>query len=95
MAVTEGQKIWDAFKRVALYKDLKELYNKCLPPINTFEDRLSMFHTELEQMKSIMTRFDELILTKSDKAQLKKAKERFAKEYIQKNVNDEFVSDTV
>ena len=44
-------------------------------------------------MKSMMARFDELITKKSSKAQLIKAKERFAKEYIQKDVNDEFVKD--
>jgi len=34
-------KIWDEFKNYALYQDLKDLYAKVLPPLSTFESKMT------------------------------------------------------
>ena len=42
----EGSRLWGNFSRFAVYDDLKELYQKCLPAISIFEDKLQDFETE-------------------------------------------------
>lgn len=36
MEKTKGDLLWNEFQRYALYDDLKDLYKKCLPRIQTF-----------------------------------------------------------
>lgn len=43
----EGKLIWANFQKYAVYNDLSDLYNRCLPSISSFEDKLHEFHTEL------------------------------------------------
>lgn len=36
----EGQKIWRQFQRFAEYEDLKDLYQKVVPPLSEFQEHL-------------------------------------------------------
>lgn len=36
----ETKKIWDEFKNYSSYNDLKELYNKVLPQMLTWEEKM-------------------------------------------------------
>lgn len=44
----DGQKIWRHFQRFAEYSDLKSLYDKCIPAISRFEERLIDFQGQLK-----------------------------------------------
>lgn len=39
-SVEETQQVWDNFNRFAFYEDLKDLYNRTLPELSRFEERL-------------------------------------------------------
>ena len=70
--VTDGLK--EDLKRHALYDDLKELYEKTLTPIKTFQDAVSHFRTENEQMKAIIRQFDQTISKKASKVDINNLK---------------------
>lgn len=40
MTEKEGQTIWANFQKYAIYDDLKDLYQRCVPAISSFEDKL-------------------------------------------------------
>jgi hypothetical protein len=63
----EGSRIWGNFSRFALYDDLKELYNRCMPAISGFQDELSDSVTEMTKLKTIIRRFDENLSDKVNK----------------------------
>ena len=39
MTIEEGQKIWANFSKFAVYDDLRDLYQRCVPEIAKFEDK--------------------------------------------------------
>lgn len=41
--IEDGKRIWRHFKRFAEYDDLKDLYQKVMPEIAKFEERLHDF----------------------------------------------------
>lgn len=55
-------------QRFAEYQDLKELYNRVMPEIVKFEDKIIQFNLELDQNRAIIRQFDENLTKKSDKA---------------------------
>ena len=63
----EGSRIWGNFNRFAVYDDLKQLHNLCIPSISKFEDQLMDFVTDISKLKMIVRRFDEVISEKSSK----------------------------
>jgi len=63
----EGSRLWGNFSRFAVYDDLKELYQRCLPAISKFEDQLQDFVTDSAKLKLVVRRFDEVISTKASK----------------------------
>jgi predicted nuclease with TOPRIM domain len=91
MPMTEQKKIYDFFKKYAQYKDLKDLYKKTVPEISKFEDKLAEFYTEVEKMKMIMTRFDEVLVNKANKEALLILKDFINDEFARKDANDTFV----
>jgi hypothetical protein len=91
LPMTEGRKIYDMFKKYAMYKDLKELYKKCIPAIGQFEDKLSEYYTEQEKMKLILERFDEILNNKANKESITILKSFVQDEFARKDANDRFV----
>lgn len=59
--------IWKHFQRFAEYNDLKDLYNKCVPELAKFEERVLDFQTELDKHQLVIRRFDETVATKASK----------------------------
>jgi hypothetical protein len=41
-------KLWSEFDNYSKFDDMKELYNKVLPPLRSFEDKMLMMSTEYE-----------------------------------------------
>ena len=39
----DGKRIWRHFQRFAEYNDLKDLYNKCIPELVRFEQKIIDF----------------------------------------------------
>ena len=65
MENSEGVKLWKNFDHFAVYEDMKDLYQKTIPQISKFDDKLNSFKVELNQEKEIMRRFDEILCTKA------------------------------
>ena len=53
--------LWKNFERFALYSDFRDLYDKTLPEIVKFEQRIINITKDMEDSKSIITSFDKLI----------------------------------
>lgn len=78
----EGTKIWKHFQRFAEYDDLKDLYNKCIPELAKFEQRIFDFQAENEKVTLMMRRFDEVISSKTNKAAMKDIYEYMETNYM-------------
>jgi predicted nucleic acid-binding Zn-ribbon protein len=63
----EGSRLWGNFSRFAVYDDLKELYQRCLPPISNFEETLKDYSDEIAKIKIMVRSFDETLSAKSNK----------------------------
>ena len=59
--------IWRNFTRFAMYDDLKDLYNKCLPELAKFEIKMGQYETDAKKQELMIARFDEVLATKSNK----------------------------
>ena len=57
----DAKHIWEHFQRFAEYKDLKDLYHKCLPEIAKFEQRIINFQTENDKFVDILNTFDKTL----------------------------------
>jgi hypothetical protein len=64
---TDGKKIWEHFQRFAEYSDLKDLYNKCIPPLAKFEQKLIDYESEYVKITQVVARFDENLFKKASK----------------------------
>ena len=67
----ETQQIWDNFNRFAFYDDLKDLYNRTLPELSKFEERIIKQNAMLEKSEIILRRYDEVITEKASKHDFK------------------------
>jgi len=45
---TDGKQIWKHFQRFAEYEDLRELFNKVIPEIAKFEQKIMDFQAEIK-----------------------------------------------
>lgn len=77
----DGQRIWRNFKRFAEYDDLKDLYQKVLPSIQDFEQKIFNYGQENEMNKQIILKFDEHLARKADKMHIDKIYEHCATTY--------------
>lgn len=68
---SETRKVWDQFSKYALYQDLKDLYNKVLPPLSTFESKMDEMSDSYEQSKEMIRRYDEIMSDKANKTAIK------------------------
>ena len=67
----ETQQIWDNFNRFAFYDDLKDLYNRTLPELSKFEERIIKQNAMLEKSEIILRRYDEVLTEKASKHDFK------------------------
>ena len=67
LTVKDGQRIWKHFQRFSEYNDLRDLYNKVIPEIAKFEEKILVFGSEIEMIRVIIRKFDENITNKCDK----------------------------
>lgn len=67
LTVQDGKRIWRHFQRFAEYNDLKLLYNKFMPELARFEQKILDFSLQVDQIKLIIRRFDETVTQKADK----------------------------
>lgn len=70
-SVEETQQIWDNFNKFAFYDDLKDLYNRTLPELSRFEERLIKQNATLEKNDIILRRYDEVLTEKASKIDVK------------------------
>eukprot|EP00347_Sterkiella_histriomuscorum_P012456 403368505 len=63
----ETLRIWNNFQNYAEYSDLKDLYQKVLPELSKFEDKVQELTTDCEKVSEIVRRFDEVLSEKASK----------------------------
>lgn len=66
----EGQEIWANFSKFAVYDDLRDLYQRCIPAISSFEDKIKLQKDELAKYNAVLIRFDEHLTAKAAKVHL-------------------------
>ena len=67
----ETPQSWDNFNRFAFYDDLKDLYNRTLPELSKFEERIIKQNAMLEKSEIILRRYDEVLTEKASKHDFK------------------------
>ena len=64
-------KVWLEFQRYASYDDLRDLYNRTVPAVSSFEAKIKLVRDEVAKFEYSILRFDELILDKASKKNVK------------------------
>lgn len=72
LTISDGKRIWKHFQRFSEYEDLRDLYNKVVPEIVKFEEKLIDYSYDLEQKAAIIRQFDSNLTAKADKSTLAK-----------------------
>ena len=80
----ETVRLWKRFQQYAEYGDLKDLYQKVMPQLRGFEERLMEAQRENTKFQEILRRFDEVLTDKASKQDFREAIEKFD-EYIDIN----------
>jgi hypothetical protein len=57
----DATSIWNYFQRFAEYDDLKDLYNKVLPELAKFEQKMANYEIEATKYQMMIARFDETL----------------------------------
>ena len=81
----EGEDIWSNFNRYARFDDFKELYNKCIPEIRKFENKIIEFIQEIEKTQIIIRRFDEMLSEKASKHNIREVYNHLSQTYTPLN----------
>eukprot|EP00347_Sterkiella_histriomuscorum_P005859 403355004 len=81
----EGDKIWNHFKRFCKFDDMKDLYQKTVPEIQKFEQKLIDFTQDMEKNQFIVRRFDEIISDKASKMNIKEVYQHISQNVPQLN----------
>jgi hypothetical protein len=63
----ETQRVWEEFKKYSSYDDLKDLYNKVMPTLKNYEQKMMVMGNEYEQSKEMIRRYDEILSEKANK----------------------------
>jgi hypothetical protein len=87
LTADEGKMIWANFQKFAVYSDLTDLYNKCLPSISSFEDKIYEYHSELIKTNQMMRRMDEVLSMKCNRTELKDFQQEAKYLYCTKDEN--------
>ena len=67
MGLNDGKKIWDHLQRFAEYSDLKDLYQKCIPQLAKFEQKMIDYTNDYNRIEGVIGEFDKQLLTKTSK----------------------------
>lgn len=54
LSAKDGRRIWKHFQRFAEYEDLKDLYNRVIPEIAKFEEKIINYERDVENSKCII-----------------------------------------
>ncbi|CDW89243.1 UNKNOWN [Stylonychia lemnae] len=71
MEIEDGDRLWNNFRKFCKFDDLKDLYNKTVPEIQKFEQKIIDFTQEMEKSRIMIRRFDEVISEKASKLNIK------------------------
>lgn len=82
--------IWDNFKKFASYDDLRDLYQRCIPEISKFEDKLQQTKNEQAQFMNVILKFDESMLEKCSKKQHELLKREVYNGFLLKSEVEDF-----
>lgn len=47
MSKIDGKELWAHLSKFPVYDDLKDLYMKCIPQINLFEDKIQVLRDDI------------------------------------------------
>lgn len=76
---SELQEVADYTTQLCKYSDLKELYNKVMPSLKSFEDNVISLNRDMDQHHEIIRRYDEVISDKASKIAIKEIYGHFNK----------------
>ena len=61
------ERLNNKFERFAPYEDLKDLYQRCLPPIKSMQEKVDGFDIDNQKLKSIVAELDQQLSLKANK----------------------------
>ena len=85
----EVLKLWKNFQNFAEYQDLRDLYSKVIPEIQRFEDKMQEMLNEQAKTSLIVKRFDEVLIEKASKQQIRELKLEL-EEYVREESMKDF-----
>ena len=88
----ETVRIWQHFNTYAEYADLKDLYNKVLPELGKFEEKLVEQNRDNMKVQEIISRFDEVISEKASKQNVREVYDKL-EDYVSCNQLLDYKSD--
>lgn len=74
LTIDDGKRIWRHFQRFAEYNDLKELYQKCIPPLVGFDQKIIDLADQIEKFNHIILKFDSVLTNKVERSQFNQFK---------------------
>ena len=77
------------FQNFAEYQDLRDLYSKVIPEIQRFEDKMQEMLNEQAKTSLIVKRFDEVLIEKASKQQIRELKLEL-EEYVREESMKDF-----
>lgn len=87
--MSEIRRINDEFKLYSRYADLKSLYQKVVPVVSAFENKIIEFGKDSEQCKLMISRIDEVLSNKASKSLLESFRESLT-ELVSKDMLERF-----
>ncbi|CDW74827.1 UNKNOWN [Stylonychia lemnae] len=88
----ETSRLWKNFQTYAEYNDLKELYNKVVPEVQKFEESLLDLNRECRKTQEIVRRFDEVILDKASKQNIRELYKKLD-DYVERDLFIDYKAD--
>ena len=85
-----GEEIWQNFNKFAVYDDLRDLYQRTIPAIKQFEDKIKAFKDEIAQFQLVILNFDQNILEKTNKEVFDAFKKDAYESFLRKEEVTEF-----
>jgi len=89
----EGKEIWKNFQNYSKYDDLRDLYQRCVPPISKFEDKIKAVRDDVAKFHQIIINFDSMICEKVNRETFKEYREEANELFLHKQEIERFMSD--
>ena len=58
LGLKDGKKIWEHLQRFCEYSDLKDLYQKCIPQLAKFEQKMIDYTEDYNRIQEVIGDFD-------------------------------------